>query len=109
MILHEKEIFQLILNSGDARTYAMKALECARAEAMEDAFHYLERAGKKLNAAHKEQAALIQEEINGEGFPLSLLMVHAQDHLMNSITVRDLAREMVLMKQTDLNRRKEDE
>jgi len=28
-------------------------------------------------------------------FQMSLLMIHAQDHLMNAMTVKDLAAEMV--------------
>ena len=28
---------------------------------------------------------------------ITLLMVHAQDHLMNAMTVRDLAQEMIAM------------
>lgn len=102
MIVHEEEIFGLILNSGDARTLALKSLEYAREDHFDEALKCLEEAGKKLNLAHKEQANLIQSEINGdESSNVSLLMVHAQDHLMNSMTVRDLAREIVLMKKSD--------
>ncbi|HJF33529.1 MAG TPA: PTS lactose/cellobiose transporter subunit IIA, partial [Sporosarcina psychrophila] len=34
-------------------------------------------------------------EIRGEGVVVSLLLVHAQDHLMNAITFKDLAIEFV--------------
>ncbi|MEF2782023.1 PTS lactose/cellobiose transporter subunit IIA [Erysipelotrichaceae bacterium HCN-30851] len=104
MIIHEKEIFELILNSGDARTLALKSLEYARENCFDEALECIQEAGKKLNIAHKNQVNLIQDEINGEESSVSLLMVHAQDHLMNSMTVRDLAKEIVLMKKSDIER-----
>ncbi|HIX52315.1 MAG TPA: PTS lactose/cellobiose transporter subunit IIA, partial [Candidatus Lachnoclostridium stercoripullorum] len=40
-------------------------------------------------------------EINGKHVPLSLLMVHAQDHLMNAMTVMDLCKEIIAMKKEE--------
>lgn len=40
---------------------------------------------------------MIQDEINGESTAVSLLMVHAQDHLMNAQTVKDLAEEFIYL------------
>jgi cellobiose PTS system EIIA component len=48
-----------------------------------------------LNEAHHIQTSLIQQEIRGEKVEISLLMIHAQDHLMNAITMKDLATEVV--------------
>ena len=41
------------------------------------------------------QTQLLTKEANGERSEVSLLMVHAQDHLMNAMTVKDLATEIV--------------
>ncbi len=38
---------------------------------------------------------MIQAESRGEKNEISLLMIHAQDHLMNALTVRELAIEMI--------------
>ena len=38
---------------------------------------------------------VIQNEAGGEKTDMTLLMVHAQDHLMNAMTVKDLAAELV--------------
>jgi PTS system cellobiose-specific IIA component len=43
------------------------------------------------------QTKLITGEINGDKTETSLLMVHAQDHLMTSILARDLIEEMIGM------------
>jgi len=40
---------------------------------------------------------LITGELNGEKTETSLLMVHAQDHLMTSLLARDLIEEMIGM------------
>ncbi|MEO2788903.1 PTS lactose/cellobiose transporter subunit IIA, partial [Lacticaseibacillus paracasei] len=37
----------------------------------------------------------LTEEAQGKKHPVSLLMVHGQDHVMNAITFRDLAGEIV--------------
>jgi len=53
-----------------------------------------------VNEAHKIQTNLVQGEVRGEKTEVTLLMVHAQDHLMNAITIKDLATEFVDMYET---------
>ncbi len=55
----------------------------------------LQEAAKELTEAHHYQTELIQNEAGGEKTDMTLLMVHAQDHLMNAMTVKDLAAELV--------------
>lgn len=62
----------------------------------------LKTAHEELNKAHKTQTSLIQAEINGENFEKSLLMIHAQDHLMTSISEISLIEQMIpLLKRID--------
>jgi PTS system cellobiose-specific IIA component len=93
----EETIFQLILHGGNGRSAAMEAIMKAKLQDFSGAAEKLQEASDALNEAHHIQTALIQSEIRGENTEISLLMVHAQDHLMNAITVRDLAAEMVEM------------
>ena len=67
----EITIAELIVHAGDARSLAIQAI----------------RLGRKGEFT----------EAGGSPVPLSLLMVHAQDHVMNAMTVRDMAVEMVAM------------
>ena len=52
---------------------------------------------KKMVDAHQCQTGLIFAETNGSPVPITLLMVHAQDHVMNAMTVKDMAGEMIEM------------
>ena len=57
----------------------------------------MQEAKEKSIDAHDVQSKLITGEINGDKTETSLLMVHAQDHLMTSILARDLIEEMIGM------------
>lgn len=91
----ENIIFGLITNSGEARSYAMEALREARNENFEKAEEMIKEAEEKLLIAHKSQTELIQMEAAGEKMEINILLIHAQDHLMNAITIKDLAIEII--------------
>jgi len=91
----EQEIFLIISCSGDARSHAMEAIQFAKDGDFTSANNSIELANEKLSEAHKQQTKLIQAEADGNGVEATLLLIHAQDHLMSTITVRDLAREFV--------------
>lgn len=55
----------------------------------------IQAADEELVKAHHFQTALIQNEAKGTKTEPSLLMIHAQDHLMNAMTMKDLAAEIV--------------
>ncbi|WP_251032627.1 PTS lactose/cellobiose transporter subunit IIA [Mesobacillus foraminis] len=96
----EETIFQIILHGGNGKSSAMEAIAAAKAGDIEGAREKLQEAVNALNEAHHIQTSLIQSEIRGEKTEISLLMVHAQDHLMNAITMKDLAAEFVDLYET---------
>ena len=55
----------------------------------------LETVLKELGHAHKTQTALIQRELNGKTIEKSLLLIHAQDHLMTAISEQKLIEHMI--------------
>lgn len=91
----EEITMQLIVNSGAARSKAMEAIDSAKAGKFEDSQKQLKEADDFLTKAHEMQTEIIQEEADGNINQVTVLMAHAQDHLMNAITVIDLAREFV--------------
>lgn len=90
-----ESVMGLIMYGGEAKSNAMEAIRAAKSSDFELASRKLADANSALLQAHKTQTEMLTKEANGESAPLSLLMVHAQDHLMTSITFVDLAKEVV--------------
>ncbi|MBT9779006.1 PTS lactose/cellobiose transporter subunit IIA [Clostridium sp. MCC353] len=93
----ELTIMELVVNAGEGRSFAMEALKAARTGDYEKAGDLVKKSEQSIQNAHKSQIDIISKEAAGEPFPVSLLMVHAQDHVMNAMTVLDLAKEMIQM------------
>lgn len=87
----------LISNSGTARTKAFEALRKAREGKYEEAKMLLKESEESSLLAHNAQTELLQAEANGDNSNYSIIMVHAQDHLMTSILAKELIEEMVTM------------
>ena len=73
----------------NAILYGIDTRCVAQAEAL------LKECGDALTEAHHVQTDLIQSEIQGEHIQVMLLVVHAQDHLMDAMVIRDMAAEFV--------------
>ena len=54
----------------------------------------LEEADKELVLAHQAQTDLLQEFSRGTTIEIQIIMVHAQDHLMTTMTLLEVAKEM---------------
>jgi PTS system cellobiose-specific IIA component len=93
----QKIVMTLIINSGDAKNYSIEAIDAARNNDITKAKELIKKADKELIEAHRVQTSLIQNEARGDKIVIELLMVHAQDHLMNAITVKDLAEQFIFM------------
>ncbi|MCF1783646.1 PTS lactose/cellobiose transporter subunit IIA [Lactobacillus mulieris] len=99
----ELGIMNLIANGGSARSLAMKAIYAAKKGSFDEADKDIQKANDYLLQAHHVQTKFLTEEAQGKNHQVSLLMVHAQDHLMNAITVRDLAKEIIDIYRKDKN------
>ena len=93
----EQTIVQIILYAGNAKSTAFEAIQAAKDNDIEEANRLIEKASEELTSAHRVQTQLIQSEIRGEKVEMSLLLIHAQDHLMNAITFKDLAGEFIAL------------
>lgn len=97
MVNMEMVIMELIVNSGDARSKALEAVSAASEGDFEQAEKMIEECDGSIRKAHSFQTELISAEANGEKTEISLILIHGQDHLMNAMTVRDLAEQMIKM------------
>ena len=91
----EQIIMDLVVNGGMARSLAIEAIRNARQGNFEEADKLMKESAETLSKAHEVQTELITKEAGGEHMEVQLLMVHAQDHVMNAMTVYDLAVEII--------------
>lgn len=85
----------LIANGGNAKSLAFEAIRLAKKGDIDEAREKLKESDKSLLEAHNSQTNMLTKEAQGDHMHVTLLVVHSQDHLMNAITFRDLAGEMV--------------
>lgn len=91
----EEVVMGLIINSGQARSLAYAALKQAKQGDFPAAKTMMEQSRMALNEAHLVQTKLIEGD-QGEGkMKVSLVLVHAQDHLMTSMLARELVTELI--------------
>ncbi|MCO7510424.1 PTS lactose/cellobiose transporter subunit IIA [Serratia fonticola] len=96
----ENEVMELIANAGYARSLVFQAMRFAREE--EDfvqAEQYMQQAQEALSGAHHVQTKLIEMDEGSGKIPVHLVMVHAQDHLMNAIMLMEMGREIIALHQ----------
>ena len=95
MIALEEAVMEIIVNAGQSRSLCFEALHAARQGNFDEAKSLLHEADGYARQAHKMQTKLIEQDA-GEGRQLmTLIMVHAQDHLMNSLLARELSEEII--------------
>ncbi|WP_182199686.1 PTS lactose/cellobiose transporter subunit IIA [Paraliobacillus salinarum] len=83
--------FSIILHAGNARSLSMEAIELAKEKKFDEAVQKVEAASQEFSEAHRYQSELLQKESDDDGQDISVILIHAQDHLMSSMVVRDMA------------------
>ena len=81
--------------AGDARSKYVEALNYANDGNFEEAERLIDEAAELITEAHKVQTSMIQMEAAGNKVEVSFLMVHAQDHLMTVMLLRDIVKNFV--------------
>lgn len=91
----EMAIMNIIINAGDCKNHCYTALSNVKEQKYEEADNELALAGEALAKAHDAQTEMLQKEAGGEKIQLSLLFVHAQDHLMTAISEKNLIEQII--------------
>ncbi|MGL4394636.1 MAG: PTS lactose/cellobiose transporter subunit IIA [Brevinema sp.] len=94
----EEVVMGLVGFAGEGRSLSIEALRFARRGEFDQADAALKAANEALLEAHHIQTELIQGEIQGDNIHITLLMVHAQDHLMNALLAKELVEELIIDK-----------
>jgi len=95
----------IIAYSGEARTLAFEALECAKKRDYKQAKELLEKSELSSSLAHTTQTKLLVEEASGNAIEMNVLLVHSQDHLMTSMLAIELIKEIILLHQQKADRK----
>ena len=91
----ESTVMELIINSGEARSYAMQALRAAKQGDWDQVDEQLTEASAASKRAHDVQTMLIGMDEGCGKIPVNLVMVHAQDHIMTSMLAREMIEELI--------------
>jgi len=88
MIALEEAVMEIIVNAGQSRSLCFEGN-------FDEAKSLLREADGYARQAHHMQTKLIEQDAGEARQPMTLIMVHAQDHLMNSLLARELSEEII--------------
>ncbi|MFT8211827.1 MAG: PTS lactose/cellobiose transporter subunit IIA [Symbiopectobacterium sp.] len=96
MVEAEEAAMEIIVNADESRSLCLEALQAARYGQVEQANALMTRADRFARLAHQVQTQLVARETV---MPMTSIMAHAQDYLITSLLVRELANEMLYLYQ----------
>jgi PTS system cellobiose-specific IIA component len=88
-------IMTLIANAGAAKNHAYAALEKTNLGDYKGAEEEMLLADEAFSVAHESQTQMLVKEARGEKVEVSMLFVHAQDHLMTAMTEKNLISQII--------------
>lgn len=91
----ERQILTIITFAGEATRLLAQAFEACRKGDYAACDALMDESDDAMDRAHSVQTQLIQQEMRGEPVELSLLMIHAQDHIMNAVLMRQVMRYLI--------------
>lgn len=93
----EETVMTLIMQAGQTRSLLMQAISMAKEKRFQESEQLVHQAEKCLQKAHDIQTSLISFD-EGEGkLPMNIILVHAQDHIMNAVLLTDIAKELIVL------------
>ncbi|WP_238883046.1 PTS lactose/cellobiose transporter subunit IIA [Clostridium sp. YIM B02551] len=93
----EEIVFTIISHAGNAKSICFEALHEAKKGNFEEARVLISKSKEELYKTHDIQNAMIQKEASGNKQEISLLLMHAEDHLMSAMLAKDLIEELIDM------------
>lgn len=91
----EETVFTIISHAGNAKSMCFEALNEAKEGNFDKAEALINKAKEELNKTHEIQYKMIQNEACGKKQEVTLLLMHAEDHLMAAMLSKDLIKEMI--------------
>ena len=91
----EENVFPIISLAGESKSLAYKFAEAAEK---------IKEADEIMLKSHEFQTNLITREADGEKIEITMLFVHAQDHLMTAMSEKNLIKEMISLLEMNHNK-----
>lgn len=89
--------FNIISSVGTAKSLIMESMSLSRQGEFQKAEKNISQANEFLVKGEQEHFKIITEEAKNKDVVLTVLFMHAEDQLMSTITLRDVANEMLNM------------
>lgn len=86
---------RVVAFSGNARSNFLEALDLAKDGKFEEADQYIKMGLENLELAGQAQKDFFTNEAEGNREGLDFLAVHAQDHYMTTLLLRDLINNLI--------------
>lgn len=87
---------KIIAHAGDSKSFSMEALEHVEENKLDEAKECLENSYKALVRAHEIHTELLIMEAKDPGsFPMTLMLIHASNHLSNAEISREFSERMI--------------
>lgn len=87
--------FQMIADVGSANACYLEAVAEAKKGNTEGARELLEKGESCYRDSHRVHAELIMKMAGGEEIPIDLILMHAEDQLMNAEVIKLLAEQVI--------------
>ncbi|MBS4958850.1 PTS lactose/cellobiose transporter subunit IIA [Clostridium tertium] len=91
----EQICFKIISLAGESFSKMVEALTAAKNKEFKKSEELIEESREILHEAHGIHAELLTAEANGNNPEVSILLVHAQDNLMNTVLAETFFTEMI--------------
>ena len=82
--------FEIVAYAGDARSSLLEAIKCARRGEFDKIDGFVRDAQENLSIAHAKQTEILALEAQGKDLDIGFIMIHAQDHLMTTMLLKDI-------------------
>ena len=92
-----QECMNMIAYGGEAKSLALLAIQQARENHFPESEASLKQADEALLKSHQAHTRLLVQEAQTQDVTVTVLMLHAADHLGSAETIRALADELILL------------
>lgn len=86
---------RVVAFSGNARSNFLEALDLAKEGKFEESNQYIAMGIENLELAGQAQKDFLENEAEGSRQGLDFLAIHAQDHYMTTLLLRDLINNLI--------------